>query len=268
MKKDDENFGLLGDEEQEEESGELQRRKDKLKFFRVIKTINCIFSSLLFCLGIILLIDYVFYSEEFTKIPVKCFSNGECDFPALAPSKKPPHLIYLGFKGFSQNYREYVDSIAIEQFYEENLYVKKVKEKCWPMIKNSDFGARKSFTGEDISENSTALPCGLIAYSYPDSKIFLQKKIFKKFFKRFFPVKLDVSIPGNITKKLPLYTFKTSPRFYQEIYKIKNDSKSWLNFKDESKFFFIHLHKYISKIGSTRASPQTSENFMVLLERN
>lgn len=191
MKKEEENENLLDFTKNTNKGVEEILKTQEINQLNILKRINCLVSILLFIFGILLLIDYVFYSEELTKIPEECFNKEECEFRALVPSKKSPLLFYLEYNNFNQNYRDYVNSFFQSQYNQEDYDTKVALERCWPLIRNKDFNLTKSVSGNDLKSKDIALPCGLIAKSYPKCKdtknnlIFSQSKILKSGFSTF-----------------------------------------------------------------------------------
>lgn len=147
-----------------------KKENKKLKTLKILTKTNALFSILLFILAIGLLIDYVLYTEEVTRIPESCLSKGECNFIAFAASVNPPNLIYMRYKGFNQNYRDFVDSFYQQQFYEKETEDVKANEMCWPLVENSDLKLEKSDDGSKLDQHKVALPCGLLVNAYSGSK--------------------------------------------------------------------------------------------------
>jgi hypothetical protein len=151
------------DDEQEAVRAEFKR----LEFFKNVNLTIFIFT---FISGVFLIIDFLLYKEEYFQIPEKCFKNGNCNFDVRAPEKNGKQYIYFQFEGFYQNYRKYRDSIALTQFTDSNATLDDVQERCWGWATNKQMGKGSNVDGLPINGKKMALPCGLIAYSFPKSK--------------------------------------------------------------------------------------------------
>ena len=136
----------------------------------ILKKINLGCSILLFGLAVLLLTDTLLYNEEIKRIPLSCFDKGECTFGMKTPTGKGKQLVYLGFNDFNQNYRDYQDSVSLDQLFGQNVTKAQAAEDCEMFLTNSDLHKTRTFGGSSTISKELANPCGLIAYTYPEGK--------------------------------------------------------------------------------------------------
>lgn len=158
--------------EDESETALQHSEKENLIFY---KKVNFGISIATLILGFLLLIDFLIYEEEYFQIPSKCYSDGHCTVDARTPSDEGNQYIYLQFDGFYQNYRNYRDSISLNQFYDPNVTKSEVEESCWGWVTNGEMKKHSSLNSLPLKSKNMAIPCGLIAFSYPNSKDWLFK---------------------------------------------------------------------------------------------
>ena len=128
-----------------------QQRQSNLK---LLMNINKCFGLMFFSLTIIFTIDFFLTKTETYEIPSKCMDNGSCTISARTPSRRGPQYLYLEFRNFNQNYRNYVQSISQAQLFSDDASKEDTTE-CG------------RFTGHT--------PCGLIADTFPKCKIIHKK---------------------------------------------------------------------------------------------
>ena len=79
-------------------------------------------------------------------------------------------MVYYQLNGFYQNHRRYVKSKSDDQLNGKSFTLEEMKKSqdCDPVITNEEMGleSKKSITGDPLSPDALAIPCGLIAKSY------------------------------------------------------------------------------------------------------
>lgn len=97
------------DPDVENESQAIEQRRSNLKF---LMNTNKLFGLVFFALTIVFTIDFFLTRTETFEIPSSCFSMGICSIDARTPTIRGPNYLYLEFRNFNQNYRDYMLSIS------------------------------------------------------------------------------------------------------------------------------------------------------------
>lgn len=142
--------------------------EDKIDTIQSLRRINFVVMVVLTVISLLLFIDYFMLKQEYVEIPKKCLESGSCSIQAKTPVKTGKQYLYLRFRNFNQNYRDYFLSISIAQLYDVNLTAAET-HGCWPGRTNNDLKKTISLDGSILNSTSIARPCGLIASTYPDS---------------------------------------------------------------------------------------------------
>lgn len=171
---------------------ESKFRQQKLDAWRPFPTITStliifvIFGLVFLALGIVIII----YSNDIIEVKQRyddssCTESTEnedtiiCTFTFVIKEKmKKNVIVYYEIHNFFQNHRRYMKSRSNDQLEGEYISLEDMKDRedCKPAITNAEMGKTKSIDGTPLSEDEVAIPCGLIAKSYPEERFTLSLK--------------------------------------------------------------------------------------------
>ena len=171
---------------------ESKFRQQKLDAWRPFPTITStliifvIFGLVFLALGIVIII----YSNDIIEVKKRyddssCTESTEnedtitCTFTFEIKEKmKKNVIVYYEIHNFFQNHRRYMKSRSNDQLEGEYISLEDMKERedCKPAITNAEMGKTKSIDGTPLNEDEVAIPCGLIAKSYPEERFTLSRK--------------------------------------------------------------------------------------------
>ena len=171
---------------------ESKFRQQKLDAWRPFPTITStliifvIFGLVFLALGIVIII----YSNDIIEVKKRyddssCTESTEnedtitCTFTFEIKEKmKKNVIVYYEIHNFFQNHRRYMKSRSNDQLEGEYISLEDMKERedCKPAITNAEMGKNKSIDGTPLNEDEVAIPCGLIAKSYPEERFTLSLK--------------------------------------------------------------------------------------------
>lgn len=171
---------------------ESKFRQQKLDAWRPFPTITStliifvIFGLVFLALGIVIII----YSNDIIEVKQRyddssCTESTEnedtitCTFTLEIKEKmKKNVIVYYEIHNFFQNHRRYMKSRSNDQLEGEYISLEDMKDRedCKPAITNAEMGKTKSIDGTPLIEGEVAIPCGLIAKSYPEERFTLSLK--------------------------------------------------------------------------------------------
>ena len=172
---------------------ESKFRQQKLDAWRPFPTITStliifvIFGIIFLALGIVIIIysnDIIEVKQRYddtrcVKTETDTSSSSTCTFTIEVTEKmKKNVIVYYEIHNFFQNHRRYMKSRSNDQLEGEFIELKDMKDRedCKPAITNKEMGKEKSLNGQTLDENDVAVPCGLIAKSYPEERFTLTIK--------------------------------------------------------------------------------------------
>jgi hypothetical protein len=148
-------------------------RQLKFRFFMCLPSgkCGCISFFILFWVSLAFTIVLLTYTNEIIQHEV-------CSFPDkvhVSDKMKSPVFVYLKYKDYYQNYRQYAKSMSLLQLHGEHDENKDIN--CHPINELNDLpydGVFYNYEHTKILENSTdANPCGLVPASYVNYTIHL-----------------------------------------------------------------------------------------------
>ena len=143
---------------------------DDLKHRKHLANINfCMFWISMIVLATLIFDNIWLTSSTKTPIPSRCVDTG-CEFPINMPNPGGRNHIYIEFDNLNQNFKDYVNSYSARVFRDDISPTTSDTKTCKPLQTNGEMNKTKSYTGVDLNPTLTAVPCGAIAYTYPDSK--------------------------------------------------------------------------------------------------
>ena len=169
---------------------ESKFRQQKLNAWRPFPTITStliifvIFGLVFLALGIVIII----YSNDIIEVKKRyddadCTTtekDGEiCTFSFEINEKmKQNVIVYYEIHNFFQNHRRYMKSRSNDQLEGEYISLEDMKDRedCKPAITNEEMGKSISLAGTELNKDDVAIPCGLIAKSYPEERFKLSLK--------------------------------------------------------------------------------------------
>jgi LEM3 (ligand-effect modulator 3) family / CDC50 family len=148
-----------------------QEYSENLKHRKFLSRLNFhMFWIILLVLILIVLDNSIFLKSTKTAIPVDCLRKDACAFKIRFANPGGKNLVYLEFENFNQNFKDYAASFSPKVFKDEVNPSSTVVRSCKPLLTNYDMGKSFNWEGDYLYPNATAVPCGAIAYTFPNSK--------------------------------------------------------------------------------------------------
>ena len=219
---------------------ESKFRQQKLDAWRPFPTITStliifvIFGLVFLALGIVIII----YSNDIIEVKKRyddadCTTtekDGEiCTFSFEINEKmKQNVIVYYEIHNFFQNHRRYMKSRSNDQLEGEYISLEDMKDRedCKPVITNEEMGKKESLDGTPLTPSEVAIPCGLIAKSYPEERFKLSLKNGEDDFTQISIDEKNIAWGPDKEKLFKNVKVKNEPEdYYKKI--------QWVNMEDE-----------------------------------
>lgn len=146
--------------------------RDNARQSRTLAAVNfCVAVLSITYLTVIFLDNLWFTGAVSLLVPRGCIENLYCKFTARMPNPGGQNFLYLRFGNLHQNFKDYTASFSPRVFKDNiNPSMTQVKS-CKPLLTNADMNKTFDHQGNQLKPLEVAIPCGAIAYTYPDSSM-------------------------------------------------------------------------------------------------
>lgn len=153
------------------ESCKAEELHEKQKHRKFLSKVNFHLFWIVLVVAALLMMDNTFVLKRTkTAIPVDCTRKDACAFKIKFANPGGRNLVYLEFENFNQNFKDYAASFSPKVFKDEVNPSSTVVRSCRPLLTNYDMHKTFNWEGDYLYPNATAVPCGAIAYTFPNSK--------------------------------------------------------------------------------------------------
>ena len=166
----------------------------------------------------ILVLDNLWFTGRLeSPVPRGCIENLYCKFTVRVPNPGATNYLYLKFSGLHQNFKDYTASFSARVFKDEiNPSTTQVRS-CKPLRTNGEMNKTFDYQGNQLKPFETAIPCGGIAFTYPDSSLVSLVKF---------------AIKSNKERILELNEAQTIDEKFHYIMRRKQSKRSWIKLEE------------------------------------
>lgn len=153
------------------ESFMAEEYSDKQKQRKFLSKVNFWMFWVSLSLALLLIIDNsVVFKSTKTAVPVECTRKDACAFRIRFANPGGKNWVYLEFENLNQNFKDYAASFSPKVFKDEVNPSGNVVRSCRPLLTNYDMNKQLNWEGDFLRPNATAIPCGAIAFTFPNSR--------------------------------------------------------------------------------------------------